>query len=134
MEVRYVYGPTDNPLGYNTEQLATEIRAAIVLGATVLNVYGSGFPFIGATICPNVVIGFDPDIAVGQKTTLNGVIAMHVPIGPRKPRLLYDIYNDLVALSAVQKTNVNGDLFVGSPPKFTQDAGPNAGALLALWA
>jgi hypothetical protein len=132
-EVRYNYGPAANPAGYNTSQLDTEIRAALTLGATILNVYGSGFPFPGATICPNVVIGFDPDITAQQLVTLNGVIAAHVPAGPRKPRLLLDVYNDLVALSAAQKTNINADLFVGSPPKFTGDTGSSQADLLVLW-
>ena len=48
-------------------------------------------------------------------------------------RTLFDLVTALNALTAAQKTNVSADLFGGSPPKFALDAGPNAGALLAIY-
>src|SRR4051812_22087607 len=50
----------------------------------------------------------------------------------RKPRTLLAILTDLQALTAAQRTNVAADLF-GAGNRWSTDAGPNAGALLALY-
>jgi len=129
-EVRYSYGPDDNAAGYNTVQLSTEITNA---GLPTHQVYGSGYSGPGDPICTDVQVGFDPDIDALQKTTLDGVIAAHVPQGPRRSRLIFDIYNDIGFLSAVQKTKIWDDLSPGNPPKWAKDRGMNAADLHIIW-
>jgi hypothetical protein len=58
------------------------------------------------------------------------------PIAPavrRQRRRLYDVFNDIGALTAAQKLAISNDLFGGSPPKFTQDTGDDAADLLVLY-
>ncbi|HYE00295.1 MAG TPA: hypothetical protein VEH84_12990 [Alphaproteobacteria bacterium] len=50
----------------------------------------------------------------------------------RKPRALYAIRADIAALTNSQKTAAWNDLTGGTPPKWSQDAGPNAAALAVL--
>src|SRR5262245_2149548 len=55
--------------------------------------------------------------------------------GARVPRPLWQIYQDVAALSAAQKTNVWNDLNSGTPKKYLKAVGPNAAAVNALdWA
>ncbi len=53
----------------------------------------------------------------------------------RKPRTLWAVYQDLLALTGAQKTNVWADLTSGSPAKITLDKGPHADIAFVLhWA
>lgn len=67
----------------------------------------------------------------GTQPTLAQVQAQAV--NPPKVRSLFAIYNDLVALSASQKTNVWNDLTSGSPPKILGDTGPASDSIFLLW-
>jgi hypothetical protein len=49
------------------------------------------------------------------------------------PRTLLAIYNDLVALTGTQKTNIWTDLTSGSPVKISLDNGGNADSIFLLW-
>jgi len=50
----------------------------------------------------------------------------------RKPRTLYAIRADIAGLTNAQKSAAWTDLTGGTPPKWSQDAGPNAAALAVL--
>jgi len=53
-------------------------------------------------------------------------------VAKRGPRMLPAIFTDLNALTAAQKTNINTDLFGGTPPKWQSDLGVNAASLFIL--
>jgi hypothetical protein len=65
-----------------------------------------------------------------QDTQAAAVVAAHG--GPRVKRTLFAIRADIAALTASQKTNAWAALIAGSPPLWSQDAGPNAAALATI--
>lgn len=50
----------------------------------------------------------------------------------RRPRRIYDIYTDISALTTTQQNAVWTDITSGTPPKWSQDEGTNAGAIAAI--
>lgn len=50
----------------------------------------------------------------------------------RKPRRLFDIYTQILALPAADKDLIWADLDSGTPRKWTQHQGPSAAAMMAL--
>ena len=62
-------------------------------------------------------------------------IASTYDLSNKGPRPLFNIYTDLQALTATQKTNVWNDLSSGTPKKYFLDTGTNTAAIVALdWA
>lgn len=68
---------------------------------------------------------------VGSANDLQAAAIVAAHGGKRKPRSLWDIRADLVLLTLSQKGAIWSDLNSGSPPKWTQDFGPEDGALSA---
>ena|SRR5215216_1968234 len=106
--------------GADPAKLQAELIAA---GLPVLYVNGGG---------DQVYVVTSRELTPAEVTTLDAVIAAHDG-RPRRRRKLYDVYQAIGALSPAQKTAISGDLFGGSPPKFTQDEGADAADLLVLW-
>src|SRR5262252_8864630 len=119
------YGPY-GPGSYNPAQLAGEIVAAGLPAPQ--DVQGSGYPAPGQP-ATSVAVVYAAPLTSAQVNTLDAVVAAHVPAGPRRPRLIFDVYNDVGALTAAQKNAVWTDLNAGTPPKWAQDRGTNAADL-----
>ena len=124
--VLYPYGPGS----YDTAQLDGEIIAAGLPAPAYLN--GSGYTGPGSP-ATDIEIAYAAPLDAAQKALLDQTVANHVPAGPRRPRLIFDVYHDIGALTGSQKTKIWADLQSGTPPKWTQDRGPNAADLHILW-
>src|SRR5262252_10814268 len=98
--MNYDYGPGS----YNPTQLLHEIVAAGL--PQPLGIGGTGYsdPRPG-TPATNIVVEYPDDLTALQKVKLDNTVAAHVPEGPRQPRPLYVIYNDIQALSVGQFSN-----------------------------
>jgi hypothetical protein len=93
----------------------------------------AGLPVLHVNTSPGTVhVVMTRDLTAPEVTTLDGVVAAHDG-RPRRPRVLYNIYQDVNALTGAQKTNIGADLFGGSPPRVSTDTGPNAPDLLIIW-
>jgi len=79
----------------------------------------------------NIVVTMSRELDPMEVGGMDAVIDMHDG-RKRKPRVLYAIWQDIGALSGSQKNNIATDLFGGTPPKVSQDTGPNAPVLLTL--
>ena len=79
-----------------------------------------------------VTIRMTRDLSASEKTTLDEVVAAHDG-RPRRARLIFDVWHDIGALTGTQKTKIWLDLQSGTPPKWTQDRGPNAADLHIVW-
>jgi len=126
--IGYEYGPG----GYDIAQLQAEIVAAGLPNPQGIMGSGSTGPGTHPT---DIRIMYADALTALQKTQLDGVVAAHVPEGPRVPRPLYAIRADLQALSTTQFSNVWQDLSAAASPaprKYLLDEGPNAAAIFAL--
>ena len=122
----YHYGPGT----YNVGQLQDEITAA---GLPVpQGVNGSGYAGPG-TAATHVDVACDNALTAAQKMQLDGVVAAHVPRGPRQARPLWSIRGDVQALTPTQWSNTWADLSAAVPGgparKYLSDYGPNAGTI-----
>jgi len=80
-----------------------------------------------------VRIDYQLTATAGEKSAGDNVaINFDLTQGLRVPRVLYSIWQDIGALTGAQKTAIATDLFSGTPPKVSQDTGPNAPVLLTL--
>src|SRR5215471_18925124 len=125
-EVHYNFGPGS----YRIDQLQDEIVAAGLPTPAYINGSGSTGPGTPST---SVDVVYAAPLTPGQVNTLGATVAAHLPAGPRRPRLIYDVYQDVGALTAAQKTAVWNDLSAGTPPKWAQDRGANAADNHILW-
>lgn len=105
-----------------------------------------GFTFDGLSLTniENVLVTFThPDLPIGTFIKVNGLVgllatfaaaAQNIPMSAdRIARSYFSIYNDIVALTNSQKTNIWDDLTSGSPIKLSQNTGPNSGFVFLLW-
>lgn len=132
--ITYTYGPGS----YDPVQLQGEVEAAGLPAPAYMG--GSGFTVPGGP-ATYVDVAFDHQLTPSQKEQLDGVVAAHVPLGPRKIRPLWAIRADVAALSPGQFQNVWNDLSapVAGPPaiprKYLTDYGDNAGSIFVFdWA
>jgi len=121
--IQYGYDGT-----FQMEQLQRELVEA---GVPPSHINGSGYQGPG-TPALHVDIFYDNALNPLQKAQLDGVVANHVPEGPRVPRPLHAIHSDVQALTAGQTTTTWNDLSSGSPRKYLTDYGTNAAAIFAM--
>ena len=116
---------------FNVAQLEGEVRAVLPPPAYLT---GSG-PGPGQP-ASHVEIAYASALAPAQKTQLDGVVAAHVPQGPRKARPLWSIRGDVQALSVGQFNNVWNDLTAAVPGgparKYLTSYGVNAGPIFTM--
>src|SRR5262245_15511406 len=99
-----------------------------------LQLRSKGIPIIGVSGGPPWVIAYDPSATQAQKDQ-GDALAAAFDGKDRVYRALWQIYQDIQALSAAQKTKVWADLTSGTPKKYLKDVGANAAAIMALdWA
>lgn len=77
-----------------------------------------------------VVVWCSTALSPSQDTQLTTAVAAWDPRLPM--RALYQIYNDLAALTTTQQGNAWTDLSSGTPAKYLLDAGPNAAAIAVM--
>jgi hypothetical protein len=108
--------------------------AAAGLPAPV-GITGSGYTGPG-TPATAIDIFYDTALTGPQKTQLDGVVAAHVPRGPRKARPLWSIRADIQALTPAQFNNVWADLSAAvpgeAPRKYLTDYGANAAGIFVF--
>jgi hypothetical protein len=114
-------------------QLQGEITAAGLPAPHHLNGTGYAGPGTPAT---HVGVFYEAALTAPQKSQLDGVLAAHVPVGPRRPRPLWEIRADVQALSAAQWAAIWADLSAavsgGPPRKYLMDYGANAGPIFVF--
>src|SRR5262249_58447776 len=99
-----------------------------------LGIGGSGYasPTPGAP-ATQIQVLYDPALTSPQKSQLDGVVAAHVPLGPRKPRPLWSIRGDVQALTPTQWNATWADLSAAVPGgparKYLTSYGTNAGTI-----
>jgi hypothetical protein len=118
-------------------ELAAVNESQLHQEVALLNIPG----FLGITSGPpggpTVLVGvdFEADISAPDQQRLDATVAAHVPEGPKRKRILWDILQDYLALSGSQRSKVWADLTKGDPPLWALDAGPNAASVFSLhWA
>jgi hypothetical protein len=79
-----------------------------------------------------VIIVYDNPLSAAEKNTLDGVVAAHIPPGPRQTRNFWDILQDYQVVSGANRSKIYQDLTTGDPPKWATDQGPNKAAVAAL--
>ena len=126
-EVHYNFGPGN----YRIDQLSDEIVAAGLPKPAYLN--GSGMTGPGAPATSVDVVYAAPLTPAGVNT-LNATVAAHVPAGPRRPRPLHSIFNDVLALTTQQLSNLWADCNspVAGVSKYLTDYGVNAGPIFTM--
>ncbi|HKB40480.1 MAG TPA: hypothetical protein VKD72_28910 [Gemmataceae bacterium] len=107
--------------GLRGEQLLGELQAA-------------GLPAVDVSVTGDQVqVVTSRDLSSAEQTQTGNLVAAHVPNPERRPRLIFEIYQDIGALTGAQKVSIWGDLNAGTPPKWAQDRGPNAADNHILW-
>lgn len=79
-----------------------------------------------------IVVITSRELTPAEVTTLDGIVAGYDGRA-RRPRLIYDVWHDVGALTAAQKVATWNDLQTGDPPRWALDRGPNAADLHTLW-
>lgn len=96
-------------------------------------IVAAGVPIFGVarlSVAPGYRIDYN-GATPAQQTTAES-IAAGFDWTSRRPRLLFNIRADIVALTTAQKNAIWTDLSSGTPPKWALDPGPNAAALAVL--
>lgn len=104
------------------DQLKAECVAA---GLPVDDVLRVGDP------AESILIRTNRDLTAPEQTTLGNVVTAHDG-RRRRARALLDIFNDVNALSSLQKTAVWNQLNSGNPPVWATDKGPGAPAIASI--
>jgi hypothetical protein len=89
----------------------------------------AGIPIVG--VRGDLSIDYDVAATPAQKTQGGNIAAAFDGLA-RRPRPILAIYQQLLALTATQKTAIGNDLFAGSPMKVLTDTGANAAAIAVL--
>ena len=80
----------------------------------------------------SIRIAMKRELAGPEPAELDEIVFAHVPPVPRGPRPLWDIREDILALSGPQISAVWADLSGGTPKKMALDTGPNAAAIWVM--
>src|SRR5262245_53212174 len=111
-------------------QAGTILPAALAL---TTQLEAKGIPVVGVS-GPPWTVDYGAAATAGQ-IAQGDAIAAAFDGKDRKYRALWQIYQDIVALSGAQKTKIWTDLSGGTPKKYLKDTGINAAAVMALdWA
>lgn len=79
-----------------------------------------------------VRIDYRPEATAAQ-IARGDQLALDEPAGQYRPRLVWDVYHEVDALSAANKTAIWNDLNAGTPPKWALDRGYNSADLNLIW-
>ena len=110
------------PANPNTSELLAQLQSAGLPAVDIQT--SSAYPGQVIAVCSS-------ELTSPQSTRLGNLVTAWDP-RPRIDRPLYQIYNDLSALTTTQQSNIWTDFSSGTPPKYLLDAGDNAAAIVVL--